>query len=367
MLWSVPAVSVGSAARAPAHAKRWVMGYYAIYQRALMPVNEIDWTAMTHLVVAAVVPNPDGTLDTSFYDDPTHGPKIAANLARQATRHGVVPILMVGGAGTHDGFAAAAKNHRARLVKNLLKVMHQERFAGIDLDWEPIDRSDQPSLLKLATSLRKAAPHAVLTMPAGWVTSTFPHVPAVYGRLAGILDRINVMTYGMAGAYSGWKTWHSSALHGAAPSTPSAVDLNVTSYERAGVPAPKLGVGIGFYGTCWTGGVTGPRQRIGTSSVAADDGAMSYTNIMSKYYAASAHHYDAVAQAPYLGFASPTGPHHCTYVSYEDPKSVAAKGKYAERRGLGSEIIWTINQAHVRGKSGAKGDPLLEAVRRAFH
>src|SRR4051812_19261570 len=101
---------------AAGHPGRWVMGYYPVYQRALMPVREIDWSAMTHLVVGAVLPRKDGTLDTSFYDDATHGPRIAQRLAAAADAHGVVPVLMVGGAGAHDGFAAAATNHRHALV-----------------------------------------------------------------------------------------------------------------------------------------------------------------------------------------------------------------------------------------------------------
>src|SRR4051812_16505384 len=40
-------------ATTPHHA-RWVIGYYPVYQRDLMPVGEIDWSAMTHLAVGAV-------------------------------------------------------------------------------------------------------------------------------------------------------------------------------------------------------------------------------------------------------------------------------------------------------------------------
>jgi chitinase len=347
--------------------QRWVMGYYAIYQRGMLPISQIDWKAMTHLVVGAVVPRADGSLDTTFYDDATHGPKIATHLASAASAHGVTPLLMVGGAGTHDAFAAAAKDHRAVLVKNLLSVMHQEGFAGLDIDWEPVDPADQPALRGLVSALRAAAPKAVLTMPVMWVTRTFPKVPNLYGVLAHKLDRVDIMSYGMAGAYDGWKTWHSSALRGATAATPSDVDLNVTAFEKAGVPARKLGVGVGFYGTCWAGGVTGPGQTIGSSYIAADDNNMTFAKIMSTYYSASAYHYDSTAQAPYLSFTAPTGPQGCTFVSYENERSVAAKGAYAEQHGLGAEIIWTINQGHVKGAPRAKADQLLDAVHQSFH
>ncbi len=120
---------------------------------------------------------------------------------------------------------------------------------------------------------------------------------------------------------------------------PSDIAVNINSYLAAGVPAHKLGIGIGFYGSCWSGGVTGPGQPIGSSGITADDNTMSYTNIMSSYYTSSAYHYDTTAQAPYLGYTSPHGPQGCTFISYEDARSLTAKGAYAARRGLGSQIV----------------------------
>lgn len=332
-----------------------------------MPVGEIDWSAMTHLAVGAVIPRSDGSLNTSFDVDPTNGPKIAKALAAAATAHGVVPILMVGGAGTHAGFAGAAKHHRTALVKNLVAVMRTYGFKGLDLDWEPVQSGEGPVVQALVAALRTKLPHAVLTMPVGWVTKTFPNVPSFYGVLAKRLDRIDVMTYEMAGAYDGWKTWHSSALQGAGAATPSDIVTNVASYEKAGVPARKLGIGIGFYGTCWAGGVTGPRQPIGSSYVAASDNVMSYAHIMSSYYASAAYRFDTRADVPYLSFSQATGPKHCTYVSYENERSVQMKGAWASRHGLGAEIVWTINQAHVKGAPAGETDPLLQAVHKSFN
>ena len=82
-----------------------------------MPANEIDWGSMTHLVVGPVNPRADGTLDTTFDIDETAGPAMAKDLAKRAKAHGVVPLLMIGGAGEHDNFRAAAKNHLTALVE----------------------------------------------------------------------------------------------------------------------------------------------------------------------------------------------------------------------------------------------------------
>lgn len=339
-----------------------MLGYYAGYQRDLMPVGEIDWSGMTHLIVTRVVPRRDGSLDTTFDIDESAGPAFARDIAKQARAHGVRPILMVGGAGTYDEFANAAANHRDSFITNLINAMNSYGFDGLDLDWEPILEADEPNVRALVRGLRSRLPNALLTMPVGWTSTTFPTVSSLYGALAQDLDRLAIMSYGMAGAWDGWNTWHSSALRGAKPNTPSAVEVSVQSYRAAGVPAGKLAVGIGYYGTCWAGGVNGPSQPIGSSSIVADDNTMSYTNIMRDYYQSSAYRYDAAADAPYLSFGAPRGPQRCTLITYENEASIKAKGAYAVNAGLGGAIIWTINQAHVLGG----GDPLLRTTREAF-
>jgi chitinase len=358
----LPALARTAPAAAPS---RWVMGYYVGYQRSLMPANEIQWNALTHLVVGPVAPRSNGTLDTTFDIDATQGPAMAKRLARSAKQHGVVPMLMIGGAGAHDAFAAAATNHLTTLVNNLIATMRDYGYGGLDLDWEPIDNGDQAHVTALVDALRSRLPHAVLTMPVLWITKTFPTVPDFYGSIATKLDRVDIMSYGMAGPWDGWKSWHSSALTGAGTNTPSAVDLNMHSFEQAGVPAAKLGVGIGFYGMCWTG-VTGPRQNIAHAHEVADDNVMSWTNIRNRYLTTQNYRYDRAAQAPYLTYARPHGPQHCTFVSYEDQRSIAAKAHWAKSHGLGALIVWTINQGHLRSAAAGHRDPLLAAARQNF-
>src|SRR5262249_26124936 len=144
-----------------------------------------------------------------------------------------------------------------------------------------------------------------------------------YGTIAPSLDRINVMTYGMAGAYQGWESWHSSPLvWNMNSSTPTGIDNTIAYYLAANVPAAKLGVGIGFYGLCYTAPVTAPAQQLGASVVAAGDGVMSYANILASYYSASAYHFDTSAGAAYLTLDG-NNTEKCTYVTYEDATSIA--------------------------------------------
>lgn len=193
----------------------------------------------------------------------------------------------------------------------------------------------------------------------------FPAINSFYADVAAYVDQINIMTYLMADAWGGWLSWHSSALHGAAGNYPSSVEVSVNAYLAAGIPSTKLGVGTGFFGTCWSTPTTAPRQSIQNGSqVIASDNEMSYMNIMNQYYASGRSYYDAAAEVPYLGSVTAFGPKGCTFVSYENEQSVTAKGNYVKSNNLGGTIIWTINQGY--NPSSAMPDSLLQAVKAAF-
>ncbi|MBL0195604.1 MAG: glycoside hydrolase family 18 protein [Myxococcales bacterium] len=342
---------------------RWLMAYYVGYERSLLPPADIEWANLTHLAVGAVLPKADGTLDTTYAIDPVKGPAMAKELVDLAHANNKKALVMVGGEGTHDGWVAAAAEKRLpTLVSALVALRKAVGYDGYDLDWEPVPPADEPALLALFRALRAADPGALLTMPVNWLATGTAAVSGVYAKLAPLVDRLNIMTYGMARDWPGWKTWHSSALDGAAPGTPSSVKSSVTAYLAAGVPAAKLGVGAGFYGTCWGGGVSAPGQTVGTSKVLANDHVMSYRAIVEGYLKPGARKWDSVASVPYLGFAAPTGAQKCTFVTYEDEESAAAKAAYVKTAGLGGVIVWTLNQGHLPSRPTGGRNPMMRTL-----
>jgi chitinase len=108
--------------------------------------------------------------------------------------------------------------------------------------------------------------------------------------------------------------------------------------------------------------VTGPNQSLSSATFVASDNAMSYTNVMTSYYAAAADRWDATAQVPYLTFASATGPKGCTYVPYENVASITAKGNLVRTQGLGSAAVWTIAQSYLATAPLGQRNPLLTAL-----
>ena len=343
---------------------RWLSGYYAGYQRSLYPETQVDFSLLTHVFAGAILPTSTGGVLTHFYIDDTNGPIMARNLSSRAHQFGRKAVLMLGGAGTHAQMVSAASSaNRATFVVNLIRTMDDLGYDGIDVDWEPIDAADRAPLLSLLQQLRAARPGMILTIPVGWVNTNFPgSVDSWYATVAGIVDQMNLMTYDMAGAYSGWVTWHSSALLDNQPNHPSSIASSAQVYRNFGVPAAKLGIGIGFYGTCWRG-ATGPRQTIGSGvTLVASDNSMSYANIMSTYFDATKRVWDDLAKVPYLSFTTAKGPQQCNFVSYDDEQSIGEKGAWVKANGLGGAIVWTIGQGHMPNAPAGSQDPVLKAA-----
>ncbi len=270
-------------------------------------------------------------------------------------------LASIGGAGSgpvFEGSTSAA--HLSTFVDNLAALLAMG-YDGIDIDWEGGNLSaqqDQALETSLIQALRAKSPGTLLTFTAGAENENLLDDLTWYGTVAAQLDRINLMTYGMSGAYQGWESWHSSPLHwNSNSSTPTGIDATVKHYLAAGVPAAKLGVGTGFYGECYTTPVTAPVQALGSSTVAASDGTMSYPNIMASYYAASDYHYDSAAEAPYLTLSG-SNAQHCTYVSYEDADLDRRQGSVGEGAGArGRHHLGDQRGLRARGGDRAGAEP----------
>lgn len=353
----VPAVDVSK----PLTSK-WLMGYWAGYEAALLPPEAVDYAALTHVTVTRVVPKADGTLTTTF--DTDNGLGLAKKVVALAHAQKRKALLMVGGDGAHDAWVAATQEgKRGALVDALVTFAKANAFDGLDLDWEPIDAKDEPAVLAVAKAIRAKAPELLLTVPVAWAGKPRPF----YGALAAVVDQINIMTYVMAGSWEGWKTWHSSALYGETKETPSSVDAIVSAYRGAGVPTEKLGVGAGFYGQCWRGAVEGPGKPIGKATIVASDQAISYANIVSDYLPlaqkAGGAKWDEQAHVPYMVFAAPSGKQTCNFISYEDGRSLTDKAAYVKKTSLGGVIVWTLAQGYLPSEPPEKRNPLLRTLR----
>ena len=334
------------------------MGYYASWAPDLLPISEIEWSGLTHLAMAFYLPKQDGSMTLAGGDA-----KLAADLIAAAHAHGVKAIASIGGADSQTGFKQATSSTTvASFASNLVALLNTGGYDGIDIDWEPMDKADEPAVIDLAKRIRATKPNALLTIPIGAINVNLGADLTGFAAIAAVYDQLNIMSYGMAGPYSGWKSWHSSALYHSDSATPMSIDSTVKLYLAASVPATKLGIGIGFYGLCYSAPVTAPDQALNGSTLVASDGTISYANIMTHYYSASARQWDALARVPYLSFTSAHAPDGCTYISYDDEQSIAEKGAYIKSKGLGGVIQWELNEGYLPAAAAGQRNPLLKAI-----
>jgi chitinase len=340
-----------------------------------MPASNIDFSALTQVIHFSVVPNSDGTLNSS-----ANGITIAnsADIVSQAHAAGVPVLICAGGADSESAFqAAASPAHLPTFINNLTNFMAACGYDGVDLDWEPLPATDAQQYTNLVNGLRSAlngfSQHKLLTAAAGAYPPYGDSPSAQYQMFAALqnqFDQINIMTYDLSGPYGGWVTWFNSPIYDGGYRFPStgglvpSVDGAVTNFLKNGVAPAKLGIGIAFYGYRWTGGsgisptcITQPRQSWTNAPTAY---AISYNNIMAGYYQANLYHWDASAQSAYLGITNAI-PVNNIFLSYDDQRTCQAKVSYARNHGLGGVMIWELAQDHTPNVT----DPLLQAVKQA--
>lgn len=346
----------------------WVMGYYVGYLKDVYPLDAVNWDALTHVVIGAAVPRADGSVDTTFFLDNVEGPIWARSVVERAHTHDRRAVLMLGGADTRDLFASAASAvYRERFVREISRLVDDYGFDGVDIDWEPLHASDGPDLFALAQELKLKRTSLELSIPVGPVNTNDPSrtILPFISYISSVFDKINIMTYGMNGGWADWDSWHDGALYGETTSSPMTVDASFRAYRNANLSPSKLGLGIGFFGSCMRG-VTGPKQKSPEMQIVGAETEMSYSSVISDYYHPNLARWDDKAKVPYLASSVPFGRLKCTYVTYENEKSIAAKADYFHLHQIGGVIIWNINEGYLASAPPGERDPLMDAIQREF-
>ncbi len=348
----------------------WTTAYYPGYRQTYLPPSAIDFNALTHIIHFSVLPNVDGTLNSS-----ANGitPSRVADLIAHAHTAGRKVLICVGGANSQVAFrGATGSGNLSNFVFNLTQFVTAQGYDGVDLDWEPLEGADAGQFTNLVLALHSAL--AALS-PQRLLSAATASQPALFAALQARFDQINLMTYDLAGPWPGWVTWFNSPIFDGGyrfPSTgslvPSANGM-VNDFLAAGVASGKLGIGLAFYGNLWTGGTgtsTGgaafPRQGWATPPTNTQ---VAFFDIMANYFQSNLYHWDTNAQAAYLSVDAPGGAND-RFISYDDEHTCQAKVSFARNRFLGGIMIWELGQGYRAGQPAGQQAPLLEAVRQAL-
>lgn len=352
----------------------WVTAYYAgwsqgWFNNGVLPAEDIDYSAVTHIIHFGLVPKSSGALDS---DANSIRPSNSSELITRAHAAGKKVLISVGGWGTDASFRGATNLLKLPgFIENLATFMTSRGYDGIDIDWEVLEVTDAAQYVffikQLRARLNQISPRPLLTAAVVWQ-------PAVFAVLAEHFDQINIMTYDMSGAWPGWVSWHNAPVVSSGLRFPSngrlipSAETMVNDFVAAGVPAKKIGIGIDFYGYIWnggngtpTGGITGPRQSW-TSSPSIQVNVPFYS-LIPTYYQPHVFQWDSLAQSPYLSIDEP-GATNDKFVTYDNEMSCQRKVEFANNKGIGGVFIWELGGGQLPSDYPVR-DRLLQAIKNA--
>jgi chitinase len=279
--------------------------------------------------------------------------------ALKAAHSALKVAISVGGWGA-GGFSEAASSEAGRraFADSAAQLVAARDADGLDVDWEypqhgesgiqasPQDRANFTLLLKaIRASLdqagaargRTAANHYTLSIAA----ADGPFVSGIdIAAVSSSLDWFNLMTYDFVNSQLP-STGHHTGLHASrlTPISGRTADRAVRQFLGAGVPPGKLLLGAAFYGREFAdvrASHDGLYQHYGHYQ-----GEHPWPDLKANYigHDGYARHWDAEAQAPWLWNARTH-----SFISYDDPQSIAAKAAYVKARHLGGIMYWEQSQ-----------------------
>jgi chitinase len=283
-----------------------------------------------------------------------------AQLRALKARNPRLRILISVGGWEAEGFSDAALTDASRrmFATTAVSLMREHALDGIDVDWEYPGQSvagiksrpqDQRNFTLLLRTLRahldragaaqgRRGDDAYLLTIASADREYFELTQM--DRLHVHLDWINVMSYDFFNALTP-TTGHHAGLYRsplAAPGDRNA-DASVKQHLAAGIPPGKLVLGVAFYGRAFAGvsslhdGLHQPYERF--------EAAHPYAELVDEFIDRNGfvREWDEQAQAPFLWNAASR-----TFITYDDPQSIARKADYVKAQRLGGMMFWELSQ-----------------------
>jgi len=284
-------------------------------------------------------------------------PATAGNLAvLTALRHdnpNLTVLISVGGWLWSGNFSdmALTQASRTTFIDSVTAFLSRYDLDGLDIDWEfpgqigagnkfrPEDQQNYTALVKELRARfdsieKKTHRHLYLTVAAGATTDFLDHTEM--GEVQKYVDTVNLMAYDYYEPDDHRGTGNHAPLF-TDPSDPKAVsaDRSVTEYEKAGVPAAKLVLGVPFYGHVW-GQVPATNHGLFQTGQTVPNVYAHYGDIVSTMLGKGyTRYWDDASSVPYLYNADKQ-----IFVSYEDPQSLALKCKYVLDHHLAGVMFW---------------------------
>ena len=325
---------------------------------------------LTHIIFAFARITPDGRVALA-------GPQLESALERlvalRKSKPDLKTIISVGG-WKADGFSDAALTDASREVfaASAVEFVRKYSLDGVDIDWEypgqgvagiryrAEDRQNFTRLLQTLRARLDVASQQDGRTGDGRYTLTIASADREYfehtemEKLHVYLDWLNVMSYDFFNSLTP-TTGHHAGLYKSALAAASDrdADSSIRQHLAAGIPPGKLVLGVAFYGRGFTGvrpinhGINQPYARF--------EAEHSYAELSQKLISGAGfvRGWDDRAKAPYLWKAASK-----TFITYDDPQSLAIKADYVREHHLGGMMFWELSQDY--------DDELLDVIVRGM-
>ncbi|MGI9075029.1 MAG: glycoside hydrolase family 18 protein [Bryobacteraceae bacterium] len=342
--------------------KNEIIAYVFVKDRVLQP-GEVAAAKLTR-VNYAFANLQNGRIVEGFAHDVEN---FAALNALKQTNPNLKVLVSVGGWTWSGNFSdmALTKQSRKAFIESAVQFIERYHLDGLDIDWEypgmignnngfrAEDKRNYTSLLKELRKRfdgeeRKLHNHLLTSVATGASTQFLAH--SEMRKVQKYVDTVNLMAYDYYEPDSDKTTGHHAPLF-TSPADPKQIsaDSSVREYEKSGVPADKIVLGVPFYGHVW-GDVGDQNHGLFQPGKPVPNAFSSYANITGEMlHQGFVRHWDATASAPFL-----YNPAKRTFVSYEDVESIALKCRYVRERKLGGVMFWDY--------SGDLNGALLDAI-----
>lgn len=359
--------------------KKKVICYYdnwAYYrtENEKFSVENIDSSLCTHVVYAFFGLSDDNkieVLDTHLQIELNDIDNFVAHNENKAKS-----LIAIGGASmkaSKFSHMASSEEGRTTFVESVMSFLRHHKLDGVVIDWEFPDKEDIESFVKLLDKFDELMANTNFVLGISVSPLKF-QIDAGYDvkRFVDYVDFINVLTYDYSGPWIN-KTDHSSPLHSA--NNPNNIPNSQASsleywHKDKGVPKEKLILSLPLFGRTWK--LFNP-QNPGRGAFAEGPGApgphlkqaglLAYNEICSMMNSDPqlwTQFYDSKAEAVYA-----VNNRH--WVSYENVKTMTAKGKFVQEMGFGGVSLFALSFDDFSGVFCGEKYSLLHAVNKGIH
>ena len=340
------------AAAAPHHtsAAQQIVGY--ISPKHVLTAADVPADKLTRINYAFSTIRNGEMVEGSSFD----AENFAFLLSLKQQNPGLTVLVSVGGWGGSGSFSdmALTVSSRERFIESVVRFITQYKLDGLDIDWEypgligagntfrPEDKQNYTALLRELRARfdreeKQQHRHLLTSVAVSGNADFIEHTEMA--AVARYVDTVNLMTYDYYGPDSDMISGNHAPLF-TDPADPKKIsaDRTVRAYEAAGVPASKLLLGLPFYGKSWAN--VGPEKNGLFQPGSKPAGTFhDYSALASYSQQGYTRYWDAAASVPWL-----YNPDTRTFISYEDPESLARKCRFVLEQHLAGVMFWELTE-----------------------